>query len=84
MGVITEFDLNIDEKEIIRLLGYKNSEPGEEVLEPLREELGSFLSAVDNGEEPKITGKDGIYALKAVTAAMKSAKDNLPVEINDY
>jgi UDP-N-acetylglucosamine 3-dehydrogenase len=52
--------------------------------EPLREELGSFLSAVDNGEEPKITGKDGIYALKAVTAAMKSAKDNLPVEINDY
>lgn len=52
--------------------------------EPLKEELGSFLSAVSNDEEPKITGEDGIYALKVVTAAMKSAKSNLPVEINDY
>ena len=55
-----------------------------EYKEPLREELNSFLNAVDNGEEPKITGKDGIYALKVVTAAMKSAKDTLPVEINGY
>ena len=52
--------------------------------EPLKEELGSFLSAVKNGEEPKITGEDGIYALKVVTAAMKSAKDTSPVDINDY
>ncbi|MBI5680142.1 MAG: Gfo/Idh/MocA family oxidoreductase [Methanobacterium sp.] len=52
--------------------------------EPLKEELGSFLSAVSNDEEPKITGEDGIYALKVVTAAMQSAKSNLPVEINDY
>ncbi|MGZ7043269.1 MAG: Gfo/Idh/MocA family oxidoreductase [Methanobacterium sp.] len=52
--------------------------------EPLKEELGSFLHAVKNDEEPKITGEDGIYALKVVTAAMKSAKDNFPVDINDY
>ncbi|MGZ7095595.1 MAG: Gfo/Idh/MocA family oxidoreductase [Methanobacterium sp.] len=52
--------------------------------EPLKEELGSFLNAVKNDEEPKITGEDGIYALKVVTAAMKSAKDNFPVDINDY
>ena len=52
--------------------------------EPLKEELSSFLSAVNNGEEPKITGEDGIYALKVVTAAMKSAKDTSPVDINDY
>jgi len=52
--------------------------------EPLKEELSSFLSSISDGEEPKITGKDGIYALKVVTAAMKSAKDNLPVEINGY
>jgi UDP-N-acetylglucosamine 3-dehydrogenase len=52
--------------------------------EPLKEELGSFLSAVKNNEDPKITGEDGIYALKVVTAAMKSAKDNAPVEINGY
>lgn len=50
--------------------------------EPLKEELSSFLSAVENDEDPKITGEDGIYALKVVTAAMKSAKDNSPVEIN--
>ena len=37
-----------------------------------------------NDEDPKITGEDGVYALKVVTAAMKSAKDNNPVEINDY
>jgi UDP-N-acetylglucosamine 3-dehydrogenase len=55
-----------------------------EYKEPLKEELSSFLSAVSNGEEPKITGEDGIYALKVVTAAMKSAKDNSPVEINGY
>jgi UDP-N-acetylglucosamine 3-dehydrogenase len=52
--------------------------------EPLKEELSSFLYAVNNGEEPKITGEDGIYALKVVTAAMKSAKDSSPVEINGY
>ena len=52
--------------------------------EPLKEELSSFLSAVKNDEDPKITGEDGVYALKVVTAAMKSAKDNNPVEINDY
>ena len=52
--------------------------------EPLKEELSSFLSAVENDETPKITGEDGIYALKVVTAAMKSAKDNSPVEINGY
>ena len=52
--------------------------------EPLKEELGSFLHAVKNNEDPKITGEDGIYALKVVTAAMKSAKDISPVDINDY
>lgn len=52
--------------------------------EPLKEELGSFLSAVKNDDDPKITGEDGIYALKVVTAAMKSAKDNSPVDINDF
>lgn len=52
--------------------------------EPLKEELGSFLHAVKNNEDPKITGEDGIYSLKVVTAAMKSANDNSPVDINDY
>ncbi|KAF5088930.1 Gfo/Idh/MocA family protein [Methanobacterium aggregans] len=51
--------------------------------EPLKEELGSFLSAVTNDEEPRITGEDGIHALKVVLAAMKSAKHKIPVNMNE-
>lgn len=52
--------------------------------EPLMEELNSFLHSIINDEKPKITGEEGIYALKVVLAAMKSAKDNSPVKINEY
>jgi UDP-N-acetylglucosamine 3-dehydrogenase len=51
--------------------------------EPLKEELNSFLSAITKDEEPKITGEDGIHALKVVLAAMKSAKSKIPVNMND-
>ena len=51
--------------------------------EPLKEELNSFLSAVTNDEEPKITGEDGVHALKVVLAAMKSAKHKIPVNMNE-
>jgi UDP-N-acetylglucosamine 3-dehydrogenase len=51
--------------------------------EPLREELNSFLSAIKNDEEPKITGEDGIHALKVVLAAMKSAKSKNPINMNE-
>lgn len=49
--------------------------------EPLREELNAFLSAIAHDEEPKITGEDGIHALKVVLAAMKSAKSNTPINM---
>lgn len=51
--------------------------------EPLKEELNSFLSCIINDEEPKITGEDGIHALKVVLAAMKSAKSNDPINMNE-
>ena len=51
--------------------------------EPLKEELNSFLSAIIRDEEPKITGEDGIHALKVVLAAMKSAKSKIPVNMNE-
>jgi UDP-N-acetylglucosamine 3-dehydrogenase len=51
--------------------------------EPLKEELNSFLSAITKDEEPKITGEDGIHALKVVLAAMKSAKSKTPVNMNE-
>ena len=46
------------------------------------EELNSFLDAVIMDEKPKITGEDGIHALKTVLAAMKSAKEKIPVSID--
>ncbi|OPY22897.1 MAG: putative oxidoreductase [Methanobacterium sp. PtaU1.Bin242] len=51
--------------------------------EPLREELNSFLSAIIHDEEPKITGEDGIHALKVVLAALKSAKSKNPINMNE-
>jgi len=39
MNTRTEFDFNIEEEEIIRLFGYESSEPGEEILDSLREEI---------------------------------------------
>jgi UDP-N-acetylglucosamine 3-dehydrogenase len=50
--------------------------------EPLMEELDSFLNAIMLDEKPKITGEDGIHALKTVLAAMKSAKEKIPVKID--
>jgi UDP-N-acetylglucosamine 3-dehydrogenase len=51
--------------------------------EPLKEELNSFLSSIVKDEEPKITGEDGIHALKVVLAAMKSAKSKNPINMNE-
>lgn len=39
MNLRTEFDLNIEEDEILRLFGYKDSEPGKEVLNSVRDEI---------------------------------------------
>lgn len=50
--------------------------------EPLMEELNSFLNAILLDEKPKITGEDGIHALKTVLAAMKSAKEKTPIKID--
>ncbi|EKF86340.1 Gfo/Idh/MocA family protein [Methanobacterium formicicum] len=50
--------------------------------EPLMVELDSFLNAIMLDEKPKITGEDGIHALKTVLAAMKSAKEKVPVKID--
>ncbi|MBZ9685952.1 ASKHA domain-containing protein [Clostridium estertheticum] len=39
MGFKIDFDFNIEEDEIIRLLGYKGSEPDEGILDSIREEI---------------------------------------------
>ena len=51
--------------------------------EPLKCELKSFLNAVVNGEEPEITGEDGLKALKMVIAANKSSKEHKPISFDE-
>ncbi|MDP3065529.1 MAG: Gfo/Idh/MocA family oxidoreductase [Methanobacteriaceae archaeon] len=51
--------------------------------EPLMEELNSFLNSIMDDEKPKITGEDGMHALKVVLAAMQSAKGKIPVDLED-
>ena len=48
-------------------------------VEPLSEELNSFLSKIEADEEPEITGEDGLKALKMVLAANKSSKEHSPI-----
>ena len=51
--------------------------------EPLKSELKSFLNAVMNGEEPEITGEDGLKALKMVIAANRSSKEHKPISFEE-
>jgi len=71
----------IDQK--VEVYGKNEQKVHVEHKEPLKEELGSFLSAIINDEEPQITGEDGIHALKVVLAAMKSAKSKNPINMNE-
>ena len=58
---------------------YKENNSVEEVKvenkEPLKEELKSFVNAVQTKTEPEVTGQDGLEALKIVDAAMSSSKN---------
>ena len=51
--------------------------------EPLKSELKSFLNAVMKGEEPEITGEDGLKALKMVIAANRSSKEHKPISFEE-
>ena len=58
---------------------YKENDKVEKVKvenkEPLKEELRSFINAVQNNTTPEVSGEDGFEALKIVDAAMKSSKE---------
>lgn len=58
---------------------YKENNHKEEVKvdnkEPLKEELRSFINAVQTDSNPEVTGQDGYEALRIVEAAMKSSKN---------
>ncbi len=46
-----------------------------ENVEPLKEELRSFINSVQNDTKPEVTGEDGYEALRIVNAAMTSSND---------
>ena len=39
------------------------------------------MNSIIDDEKPKITGEDGMHALKVVLAAMESAKGKVPVDL---
>lgn len=45
--------------------------------EPLRKELESFISCVNNGKQPVVSGEDGINAIKAATMIKEEINKNL-------
>lgn len=49
--------------------------------EPLKEELRSFVNAVQTKSTPEVSGQDGFEALKIVDAAMKSSKERKLIEL---
>jgi len=51
--------------------------------EPLRLELSSFVDSIINKVPPKVTGEDGLKALKVCEAAIESAKIGKPI-MNNY
>lgn len=49
--------------------------------EPLKAELQSFVNSILKGEEPAITGMDGLKALQIAEAALKSAEKGTLVKL---
>jgi UDP-N-acetylglucosamine 3-dehydrogenase len=47
--------------------------------EPLRLELENFINSIINDESPKVTGEDGLKALKVCDAAIRSARTGNPI-----
>lgn len=45
--------------------------------EPLRKELESFVSCVNNGKQPVVSGEDGIKAIKVATIIKEEINKNL-------
>ena len=45
--------------------------------EPLRRELESFVSCINNGKQPVVSGEDGIKAIKAATIINEEINKNL-------
>lgn len=45
--------------------------------EPLRKELESFISCVNNGKQPVVSGEDGINAIKVATIIKEEINKNL-------
>jgi predicted dehydrogenase len=52
--------------------------------EPLRKELESFVSCINNGKQPVVSGEDGIKAIKAATIINEEINKNLKLANVSY
>ncbi|WP_101757917.1 inositol 2-dehydrogenase [Oceanicoccus sp. KOV_DT_Chl] len=53
----------------------------ERYAQAYRQELEDFVSAIRSGDEPLVTGNDGLEALRLANAAFESYKSGIPVVI---
>jgi uncharacterized 2Fe-2S/4Fe-4S cluster protein (DUF4445 family) len=71
MDILRDFQVKIDEKTILRLLGYKDSEPDDEIVQNVREEIsgcGDYISPfiafnklkISKVEEDRVTLENGV------------------------
>jgi len=44
--------------------------------------LQNFIQAIEKRDNPRVTGEDGLAAVKIAQAALKSMYDKKPVEID--
>ena len=51
------------------------------VEDPYTAELRHFIECIKNDEEPNVTGKDAINALRICLAALESIKTGQPVDL---
>lgn len=50
--------------------------------EPLKRELNNFVSSIIDDRSPKVTGEDGLKALKICDGALRSIKENRRISLN--
>jgi predicted dehydrogenase len=53
-----------------------------EVMGDLREALAHFIECVAKGQEPRVTGEDGLRSLEVVEAIRQSTRENRPIEVS--
>ena len=74
----------LDEMNLYRTpLDYNINQVALEKKEPLRNEIEDFISAIEKGNQPLASGRDGVMALRVAQAAVESSKIGKEVKLFD-